>query len=89
MPGGPFGFKTARFGSAIRDKSFCPRRFYQTVVPTKEPIAIPRLTQIVRVKGGQGRLTFVNSVEHAHHSEERTQMELFRLKSRWWGKIER
>jgi hypothetical protein len=51
--------KTARFASAtsayksaghlkVREKSFCPRRFYQTVVSTKEPIPIPRLTQIVR-----------------------------------------
>ena len=36
----------------VREKSFCPRRFYQTVVSTKEPIPIPRLTQIVRVKRG-------------------------------------
>ena len=63
MQGGPFGFKNRAFRECnfglqigwtleVREKSFCPRRFYQTVVSTKEPIPIPRLTQIVRVKRG-------------------------------------
>ena len=52
MQGGPFGFKNRAFRECnfglqigwaleVREKSFCPRRFYQTVVSTKEPIPHP------------------------------------------------